>query len=109
MAETRKKLGESAPAAATATTLYDCPAATDAVISVVTVCNRSSTPTSYRLGVDVGGTGDADAQWSYYDVAIGANETHEVMRGATLAADDLLRCYATLATVSFSAFGAENA
>lgn len=107
MAETLKKLGESNPSAATATTLYTVPGATTGVISVVTVANRSAVPTSFRLGFDVGGSGDTDSQWSYYDCPIGANETFEVMRGATFGAADLLRCYATLATLSFNAYGVE--
>ena len=105
MAENYEKLGESAPSAATATTLYTVPSSTDVVVSVITVCNRSATATSYRLGIDVGGSGDTDSQWSYYDTPIEGNETHEVMRGATLTATDLIRCYATLATLSFNAYG----
>jgi hypothetical protein len=108
VAESYVKLGDSAPAAATATTLYTVPGATEVVVSVVTVCNRSTVPTSFRLGVDAGGSGDADAQWSYYDCPIAANETVEVMRGVTMSATDLLRCYATLATVSFNAYGVKK-
>jgi hypothetical protein len=107
MAETLKKLGESAPSAATATTLYTVPGATSVAVSVITVVNRSTVPTSFRLGVDVGGSGDTDSQWSYYDCPIAANETLEVMRGITLATTDLIRCYATLATLSFNAYGDE--
>lgn len=107
MAETLKKLGESAPSAATATTLYTVPGATSAAVAYVSVCNRSNVPTSFRLGVDVAGSGDTDSQWSYYDCPIGPNETLEVMRGTTMATTDLLRCYATLATVSFNAYGVE--
>jgi hypothetical protein len=108
MAESYIKLADSAPSAATATTLYTVPSSTDVVLSLVTVCNRSSVATTFRLGIDVAGSGDADAQWSYYDCAINGNETLEVMRGATLTATDLLRCYATLATLSFNAFGVKK-
>jgi hypothetical protein len=107
MGEVRKVLGQSAPGAATATTLYTCPASTETVLSLVTVCNRSTVPTSFRLWVDVNGAGDSDADYLFYDTPIGANETMEVGRGVCLDATDLLRCYATLATLSFSAFGAE--
>lgn len=107
MAEVRKVLGQSAPAAATATTLYTVPGATETVISLVTVANRSATPTSFRLWVDVNGAGDTDADYLYYDVPIQGNETQEIARGVTMDATDLLRCYATLATLTFGAFGAE--
>jgi len=103
--ENYEKLGESAPSAATATTLYTVPSSTDVVVAVVTVCNRSNVPTSFRLGIDVGGSGDTDSQWSFYDTPIGPNETVECFRGATLTATDLIRCYATLATLSFNAYG----
>lgn len=105
MAENYEKLGESAPGAATATTLYTVPSSTDVVVSVITVCNRSAVATSYRVGIDVGGSGDSDSQWSYYDTPIEGNETHEIMRGVTLTATDLIRIYATLATLSFNAYG----
>lgn len=108
MAESYIKLADSSPSAATATTLYTVPASTDVVVSLITVCNRSTTPTSFRIGVDVAGSGDADAQWSYYDCPIGANETLEVCRGMTATATDLIRVYATLATLSFNLFGVKK-
>ena len=107
MANTWKVLGQSAPGAATSTTLYTCPGATQTVLSCVTVCNRSATPTSFRLSVDVNGAGDTDADYFAYDVPIGANESIAIGHGITMDAADLLRCYATLATVTFSAFGQE--
>lgn len=107
MANAWKVLGQSAPAAATSTTLYTCPGATQTVLSCVTVCNRSATPTSFRLGVDVNGAGDSDPDYIAYDVPIEGNETVVLAQGVTMDASDLLRCYATLATLSFSAFGQE--
>lgn len=108
MAESYIKLADSSPSAATATTLYTVPSSTDVVVSLITVCNRSSVATSFRIGIDVGGSGDADAQWSYYDCPIAGNETLEVMRGATCTATDLVRVYATLATLSFNLFGVKK-
>lgn len=105
MAQSYEILGQSAPSAATSTTLYTGPSSTKTVISVVTVCNRSSTPTSFRLGIDDAAAGDSNADYTYYDHPIGPYETLEVMKGAVVEATDLLRCYATLATVTFGAFG----
>lgn len=107
MANHYKVLGQQNPAAATSTTLYTCPGSTETVISVITVCNQSNVPTSFRLGIDVDGAGDDAKDYTYYDVPIGGNETLEVMKGVTLDAADLIRCYCTLATVSFGAFGEE--
>ena len=102
-----KVLGQSTPSAAASTTLYTCPSATQTVLSYISVCNRSATPTTYRLGIDVNGAGDSNEDYQHYDTPIGANETHYVMRGATLDASDLIRCYATLATLTFTAHGQE--
>ena len=107
MANAWKVLGQSAPSAATSTTLYTCPGGTQTVISSVTVCNRSATPTTFRLSVDVNGVGDSDPDYIAYDTPIGANESIALAQGVTLDASDLIRCYATLATVSFGAFGQE--
>lgn len=109
MANTYKVLGQQNPSATTSTTLYTCPAATQTVVSKVTVCNRSATPTSFRLGIDVNGAGDSNEDYLFYDFPIGANESIDVMQGCTLDASDLIRCYATLATLTFSAFGEEIA
>ena len=42
MATTYRVLGQSNPAATTATTLYTVPAATSAVISTINICNQAS-------------------------------------------------------------------
>ena len=43
MATNYKVLGQSIPSATTATTLYTVPAATQAVVSTITVCNQAAT------------------------------------------------------------------
>lgn len=108
MASTRKVLGQSAPSAATMTTLYTVPSSTETVLSCVIVCNRSAVATTFRLSVDVNAAGDSDADYIAYDIPIQGNETIALAHGVTLDASDLLRCYATLATLTFSAFGQEN-
>jgi len=107
MANTYKVLGQQNPSAATSTTLYTCPSATQTVVSVITVCNRSATPTTFRVSIDVNGGGDSNEDYIAYDVPIGANQALELGKGITLDAADLIRVYATLATLSFGAFGEE--
>src|SRR5262245_39793214 len=104
MADSLKVLGQAAPGATTLTPLYTVPAATSAVISSVYVCNRSATGTSFRISVAQGGAADANAQYLYFDMPIQGNDTMEATVGLTLATTDVLRCYATLATLSFQAF-----
>lgn len=108
MAESYEILGQQAPSAATGTTLYTCPSSTQTIVSLVTVCNRSTVATTFRLSVDDAAGGDSNADYLYYDCAINGNETLEVARGTVLEATDLLRCYATLATLTFCAFGVEK-
>lgn len=107
MANTYKVLGQSNPSAATSTTVYTCPASTQTVVSAITVCNRSATPTSFRVSVDVNGAGDSNEDYIAYDVPIGGNEAIALGKGVTLDASDLIRVYATLATLTFSVFGEE--
>lgn len=107
MANTYKVLGQSAPSATTSTTVYTCPSNTQTVVSLINVCNRSATPTSFRVSVDVDAGGDGNSDYIAYDVPIGANEVIELAKGVTLDAADLIRVYATLATLTFSVFGQE--
>jgi hypothetical protein len=106
VAITYKILGQSAPAATTETALYTVPSSTSAIISTISVCNRS-VATSFRISIDQAGGGTANKDYLYYDVAIPANDTFVATVGITLAATDIVNCYATLATLSFSIFGSE--
>lgn len=108
MADTFKILGQSNPAAATATTLYTVPGATSTVLSSVIVTNRSATGTSFRISfTPTGGTDDQNQQFIAYDLQIKGNQTIEFTVGVTLEATAKIRVYATLATLTFTAFGVE--
>lgn len=107
MADTLKVLGQSAPLAATLTTLYTVPAATSTVVSTITISNRSATATSFRIAVRPAGAAIADAHYLAYDVPIAGNETITLTLGISLATTDVVSVYATLATLSFGAFGVE--
>lgn len=108
MTATLKVLGQSAPTAATLTTLYTVPALTSTVGSSLVVCNRSATATSFRIAVRPAGASIADQHYLYYDIAISGNDTFTATLGITLATTDVVSVYATLATVSFNLFGQEN-
>lgn len=106
MAEARKVLGQSKPAATTLTALYTVPASTQVVGSSLVVCNQGAA-TTFRVSVAIAGAADTPAQYLAYDVAIGANITIVYTLGFTLGAADVVRVYNTLATVSFNLFGVE--
>ncbi len=100
-------LGQSDPSAATLTDLYTVPAATEAVVSSIIVANRSGTITTFRVAIAPAGAADANQHYIARDVSIGGNVVFEITIGITLAATDKIRVYATLATLSFNAFGSE--
>ncbi len=108
MAEAIKVLSQTKPTAATLTDSYTVPAATSAVVSTITVCNQSGTPTTYRLSIAVAGAADTTKQYLAYDAPIAGNESRTFTLGVTLATTDVVRVYATLATVSFNVFGVEE-
>lgn len=108
MADTYKVLGQSNPSAATLTDAYTVPALTQVVGSSITIANRSATPTAFRLSIAVAGAANDNKQYIAYDTAIAANESKSYTVGFTLGATDVVRVYATLATLSFNIFGVEK-
>lgn len=109
MASDYKNLGQSNPSAATDTLLYTVPASHQTIISSIVICNRSSTATSFRVAVLPGGGAVANEDYLYYDHPILGNDTFAITLGITMNATDTLRIYATLATLSFNAYGDEYA
>jgi hypothetical protein len=107
MATTYKVLGQSNPAATTATTLYTVPAATSAIVSSLTICNQAGAPATYRIAVRPAGAALAAAHYVVYDGALAQNDTVALTLGLSLAATDVLTVYASTATVSFHAYGCE--
>jgi hypothetical protein len=102
-----KVLGQSAPAATTATALYTVPASTEAVISTLIVANRAATAATYRISVRPNGATLANQHYIAYDVAVGAGDSTTLTLGITLDAADVLEVYGSTANLSFNAFGSE--
>lgn len=107
MAIATKVLGQSAPGVTTETDLYTVPALTSAVCSSISICNRGTAATTFRISVAVGGGVTANEDYIYYDVVVPGNDTFIATIGITLAAADVLRVYAGNANLSFSLFGQE--
>ena len=104
----KKVLGQSNPAATTATTLYTVPSAKSAVVSTLVVANLASTAATFRVAVRVGGATLANSQYIAYDVTVGASDSTALTLGITMAATDVLTVYASSANLTFSAFGDES-
>jgi hypothetical protein len=107
MATAYKVLGQVAPAATTATTVYTVPSATEAVVSSVTVCNRAGAAGTFRLAVRPDGAALANQHYLAYDTAVSANDTIILTVGLTLDAADVLEVYASSADMSVQAYGSE--
>lgn len=100
-------LGQAAPSATTATTLYTVPASTQAVVSTIVVCNRGTSSATFRVAARPDGAALANQHYLFYDVQIDPNATIPVTVGVTLGDTDVLTVYASTADLAFSAFGAE--
>lgn len=106
MATTYKVLGQSAPSATTDTTLYTVPAATSAVASTLSICNRGVS-TTIRIAVRPSGASIANQHYIVYDNYVNTGDTVFLTLGITLATTDVVTVYAGTATTSFSLFGSE--
>jgi glucose-6-phosphate dehydrogenase assembly protein OpcA len=107
MATNYKVLGQSNPAATTATTLYTVPASTQTIVSTIVVTNQAATAGTYRIAVRVAAATLAASQYIAYDVSLPANASDTLTLGVTLGATDVVTVYASSATFSFNAFGSE--
>ena len=109
MATVYKVLGQSNPAATTATTLYTVPASTATVISTITICNQTATAATFRISVRPAAAVQTAAMYIAYDITVGASDTTALTLGLTLATTDVVTVYASTATLSFNAYGSEIA
>lgn len=102
-----KVLGQTAPSATTDTTLYTAPASTQAVISTVSVANRSTTPATFRIAVRPDGVSLANQHYVAFDAPLNANDVVTLTLGITLGDTDVVTVRSSTANVSFCAFGSE--
>jgi hypothetical protein len=102
-----KVLGQSAPSATTATTLYTVPSATSTVVSTITVCNQNASSATFRIAVRPAGASLAATHYVAFDSLVAGNATVALTLGVTLATTDVVTVYASAANLSFAAFGSE--
>jgi hypothetical protein len=109
MATTYKVLGQSKPAATTATTLYTCPSATQTVISSLVVANQANSGGTYRIAIRPNGASLSGEHYIAYDAPLAANSFVSLTLGLTIDASDVLTIHSSSADMSFNAFGSEIA
>jgi hypothetical protein len=100
-------LAQSAPSATTNTDVYTSPAATQTVISTITICNRAATAASFRIAIRPAGASIVNQHYIAFDAPIAASDATNLTLGLTLAATDVVTVYASNANLSFSLFGSQ--
>ena len=100
-----KVLGQLAPSATTATTLFTVPSATEVIVSSLVVTNRGAVGGTYRIAVRPNGATLAAEHYIAFDVALAANSFVSLTIGLTIDASDVITIQASTADFSFSAFG----
>jgi hypothetical protein len=101
-----KVLAQSAPSAATATTLLTASSAT--IVSTLQAANRGGTQDAVRIAVRPAGATLANEHYIAYDVPLAANAVLSLQGGITLANTDVITVYSTSGNTSFSAFGSDG-
>ena len=109
MATTYKVLGQSNPAATTATTAYTVPSSTETVISTISIANLGPAPATYRIAVRPNGATLENKHYIVYESSLAPQDTQTLTLGITLDATDVVTVYASTATVAFNLFGSEIA
>jgi hypothetical protein len=102
-----KVLGQSAPSAVTATTLYTVPASTSTVVSTINVSNTGANQDTIRIAIRPAGASLANQHYVAFGVPLASGAVLTLTIGATLATTDVVTVYSTNGTSSFSAFGSE--
>lgn len=90
-------------------TLYTCPAATAAVVSTLTICNRSNTAAYYTVAISDSNSGEpATSKYIVRNDVLTGFETVGLTLGLTLdATNKYVRVSASNANLTFALFGSE--
>jgi hypothetical protein len=108
MPQTFKVLGQSNPTACTYVTLYTVPAATQAVVSTIAICNYNiTTNASFSIAVRPAGAALANQHLLVSNNMVQSLDTIALTLGITLGNTDIVSVYSSTSNVSFNIFGSE--
>ncbi len=102
-----KVLGQLAPSAATASTLYTVPAATQTIVSTINVVNTGGASDTVRIAVRPAGATLSIEDYIVYNLSLSTTATFTYTSGVTLGATDVVTVYSQNGTCSFNAFVSE--
>jgi hypothetical protein len=108
MAINYKVLGQLHPGTTAEANVYTVPAATQAIISTMSITNLSGATASARVWVRIGGAATAAVNSILYDVPLAANSVAAFTLGLTLGATDIVTVRTSVGSVlTFQLFGSE--
>lgn len=102
-----KVLGQANPTINTETPVYTVPAATQVVVSTISVCNLSSVAGTFNLAVRVAGETLSNKCYINYQTPLPGNDTMTLTLGMTLAATDIITVNCDSSDVAVNVFGSE--
>ena len=91
----------------TYTTVYNTPAATQAVVSSLVICNASSSDVTVRLGLDTTAGTPSSSEFLVYDAIVAGNDTVSLTLGICMDADKYIRASSSSSACVFTAFVSE--
>lgn len=103
-----KLLATVAVGATTDTTVYTVPANTSAVLSTISVCNRSAVAVTYRLALVKSGEVLGDANYLAYEATLPAYSSDYHRGGFTLAVGEYVVARCSAAALSVVICGDES-
>lgn len=107
---TYKTLGQAAPSSTANVDIYTVPAATQAVVSSIVVCNTTSEASSFRIFQRINGAAAGTANALAYDVEISGNSLVSIELKLTIDAADVITIRsATANALTFTVNGSEIA
>jgi hypothetical protein len=77
-------------------------------VSTIVICNQAATSATYRIAVRPAADATTAAKhWVVYGATVAASDSTALTMGVTLASTDIIRVWASSATLSFNVFGSE--
>jgi hypothetical protein len=108
MAINYKVLGQAHPAGTAETNVYTVPAATQTIVSTLSITNVTAGASSARVFVRIAGAATAHVNAVLYDVPLAANSVAAFTLGITLGATDVVTVRSSVGnTLTFQLFGSE--
>jgi hypothetical protein len=108
MAINYKVLGQAHPATTADTDVYTVPAATETIVSTLTITNVTGTSANARVWARINGAATAHVNAIIFDAPIAANTTAAFTLGLTLDATDIISVRSSTGnTLTFQVFGSE--